>query len=133
MAMGERTRVPRYQTSRGFWNRPKREPRPTGKGRDTDPQSYAERVKDCGTTSNVFETCEAIDTGTGEVINGRAWRMRVDLNEETLRLLAPHVASGRVRIKLAAPSVRALIEALQLAVGQPITVVSGFAGGGGLG
>ncbi|MBX3316032.1 MAG: hypothetical protein KF902_04105 [Phycisphaeraceae bacterium] len=126
MGMGKDRRVPRYQTSRGFWQRDTVPSTPTGKTREALPRTYADRLAECGMFSNLFGLTERIDHETGEVQRERAWLARLGLSEDRLRELLPDARAGRLRMTLRAGSVGACIDALRLAVGEPIRVISGL-------
>jgi hypothetical protein len=126
MAMGGTKRVPRFQTSRGFWNRPRVVSEPSGQTRNLTPRSYGERVAECGTTTNIFATTERIDHQTGDVTQGRVWRARLDVE------LPAVAAAGEVKGKagrcmvVRASGDAACIAALSAAAGLPIRVISGY-------
>ena len=58
LAMGKDHRVPRFQTSRGFWGAPSFPTLPPARGeseRTRTARSYADRLADCGSSLNVFK------------------------------------------------------------------------------
>lgn len=125
MTMGNGARVPRYQTSRGFWNRPAKLSKATGKKRTSDPRTYAQRVSECGTFSNLFESLETVDESTGEVQRGVRWLARLGLPESAIEPIAGALGCKGRRLTLMATHIGACIKALQAAAGHPISAVSG--------
>jgi hypothetical protein len=130
LAMGARVRVPRYQSSRGFWCLPPRPKASTGKPRALVRVSYAQRIAECGTACNVFEKTETINEVTGEVRPRLLWRGRIDLPELNLRRLSPHTGHARPRFRVAAATPGQLLQALRAATGIPVRVISGLHAGG---
>ena len=128
--MGKDHRLPRYGTSRGFWGREPRPSNPTGKTRETNPRTYAARVADCGTVSNLFERIEEVDTQTGEVTGNLRWLARLGLDADLVRQIAPDIMSGKCRVTLKARDVSSLMDLLKLAAGQPVAVMSQLNAGG---
>ncbi len=124
MAMGREHRLPRYSASRGFWNRESVPSVPSGKTRDTQPRTYGDRVAECGTSCNVFESKEGIDTETGEVRMRLFWKARVGVGEDVLEIISP-TGQKRPRATIRASGVRACVEAVQLAAGHPVAVLAG--------
>lgn len=123
LAMGSDRRVPRYGTSRGFWNRERRPSNPTGRTRTCEPRTYAERIEDCGVTSNLFEVAETIDVETGEVIGRVRWLARLGVDDELLQSFMPDGGGGRV-VELIATGPQACMEAIQRAAGHPVAVIA---------
>lgn len=125
MAMGKRKRVPRYQTSRGFWGRMSEPARPAESTRTTDPKSYAERVAECGSTSNLFEAVEFIDESTGEVERSLRWHARLPQPVAFLRDLLASAEPGAVRLRLVGRDAAGCIEAIKAACGRAVGFVNG--------
>lgn len=123
LAMGKDHRLPRYQTSRGFWsNPPKPAPLTTGKPRTAMPRSYEQRIAECGTTSNLFETHERLNIETGEVERDRSWLGRVRLRADVLRTLSDR-PDRWPRITVPASDTAGCLRALREAAGSPIQFV----------
>ncbi len=73
LKMGKDRRIRRYSTSRDFWNepsKPRSEPKFSRKKRQI---SYSDRIKECGSSINLFEMKAFIDPQTGEITNQRFW------------------------------------------------------------
>ena len=130
LGMGSETRLPRYQSSRGFWNKPPTTHVATGKTRNLVPRTYGQRITECGTASDVFESTESIDEITGEVRPARTWRGRIGLPSDRLAELAGDLEAKRPRLTLRAASGGDLVRQLQKAAGEPIRVLSGVRLGG---
>ncbi len=126
LAMGAEIRVPRYQTSHGFWNLPRRPATSTGRTRKLARVSYAQRTRECGMFCNVFEHAESINEETGEVRPGRLWRGRINLPAEDLHRIAPQGEKGRPRLRIAARTVGEMLQTLRAVAGMPIGVISGM-------
>ena len=129
MSMGVEHRVPRYGTSRGFWEREPQPSNPTGKKRKLNPRTYAMKVADCGIHSNLFEVLEYIDVETGELTHRYQWLARLGVDEALLALVGPEVESGRCRLTLQASNVRSALQLVQNAAGHPVQVISGLGAG----
>lgn len=131
LGMGRENRVPRYQTSHGFWGREPQEVNPNPKKRKQNPRTYADRLDDCATTSNVFESMEFVDEETGEVLRQRLWRARLNLSETNLRAIIKEEQGARPKIRVIAKNPASMIDVLQAASGETVQVVSGYGWGGG--
>ena len=97
---GDRFRIPRYQTSRGFWpdaetREPSRRSKPTRK-REQSGRKYRDRLQECGSAVNVFDRVETTFPDTGEVSVRRYWRERrvLDPSSESPSLEPETVGSG---------------------------------------
>lgn len=130
LGMGTDARLPRYQSSRKFWNNPPSEHVSTGKTRELIPRTYGQRITECGTASNVFESTELINELSGEVQPQRIWRGRIELSIDHLAELADDLEAKRPRLTMRAANGRDLLKKLRKAVGQPIRVICGASLGG---
>ena len=98
MDMGRKCRIRRYSTSRGFWGRESEERSEPETHRQVSPRSYAERVSECGTTTNVSRVSMVVDTGTGEVDHPREWTGELDVTSLVLGKFPVDEAWSRSRI-----------------------------------
>lgn len=129
LAMGKDRRLPRYGTSRGFWGRLPQPSNPTGNTREKNPRTYADRVAECGSSCNLFETRETIDEFTGTVEEHTHWLARLAVEDCLISVIAPEQPAGS-RVILIANGVHSCIKALSEAAGHPIAVISGLGAGG---
>jgi hypothetical protein len=130
LVMGRDRRVPRFQPSRGFWGgRP--EPRtPAESTRQVVGRSYADRLADCGSTVNMFQAMEHIDTDTGEVRPSLRWCGRIDESAGLLSLIEPGLKAGPCKATIRASSPKAAAMAIGEAAGRTIRFLYGPVGGG---
>ncbi len=130
MRMGKDKRVPRYQASRGLWNREPQPSNPNPKPRKSVSRTYAERIAECGEHSMLFELTYQLGTDESQVNITRRWLARLDMCEALIADLAADCDGKRAKLTLHAPSIPAAIRAIQSAAGQPIRIVSGLGVGG---
>lgn len=72
LQMGMYTRIRRYSTSRGFWGE-KTVPSEPGTPRDIERRSYRQRLDQCGSSVDLYEIREVVDTSTGEIEKKPRW------------------------------------------------------------
>lgn len=80
LEMGKDRRIRRYSTSRGFWgDSAPQQDKDTTTTRKNRKRTYAERLKECGDSVNLFEIKSSFDTDTGEIIPARHWIGQIDI------------------------------------------------------
>jgi len=113
LRLGEETRIRRYSASRGFWGNPPKLPSEPEKKREAKPRTYAERIRVCGSSVNVFEIRESVDRETGEIQIARTWagELQADANRVLERLFDPGEPrrSRRSLLALSLPHVQRII------------------------
>lgn len=125
MSLGASKRVPRYHTSRGFWNEPPREP-PATKGKPRQPSglNYAQRTEDCGTAITLFKITASVDTLTGDPRTDRQWLARGLCDRDLLAPLSTGKNPRRPRVQLTARTATEALRIISAACGQPIPVTA---------
>lgn len=124
MDMGNKDRVRRFSTSRGFWNTPAEPKQPPKKTRIINPRTYAQRRAECGSMINVFSLGEDLDEQSGEVINRRDWIGRLGVDASVLDRLPDEGDPRRRRRILTAPSLGSLLKRIEAAAGHHPTWIN---------
>jgi len=74
LKMGDKRRIRRYSTSRGFWGtKSERQAREATTTRKNKQKTYAQRISKCGDSVNLFEIVETLDRDTGEIQHKKTW------------------------------------------------------------
>jgi len=122
MQMGKDRRIRRYSTSRGFWNNPsKPQSSSTGQTRKISKLTYAERIKTCGNSVNLFEVKTLVNLETGELSNHRIWIGLLDIDSKTLfENLWDFDNPKRQRRNLLATSISHAKKIIDIAIGKNI-------------
>jgi len=85
LQMGKSRHIRRYSTSRGFWDNPsKPKSSSNNEARTLIRITYAQRIKKCGRSVNLFEIETVIVPDTGELIAQRFWVGQLDVESKTL-------------------------------------------------
>ncbi len=130
LKLGCESRVHRYSTSHSFWNRERKVSTPTGKTRKAKPRSYAERIEECGTSSNLFELTPTANVTTGEIVERLIWRRRLDVGADLISMMAERGHLGNHRhVNLSMPNVSDCIAALSHIAGRRVSSDSNRAEG----
>ena len=124
LKLGQNKRVPRYGVSRGFWNRPKVEPKGTRRLRiRCESSSYEIRLTQCGSTTNLFGV-EKYIMHDGEVIEFRQWIARMGISTDIFPKLDKFYEKGTRRAAIWEQHGFKAIEAIRTAAGYPVQVLS---------
>lgn len=125
MDLGAARRIPRYHTSRGFWNEPPRQaPATKGKPRQPTGLSYAQRIADCGTAITLFKITESVDVLTGDPRTDRRWLARGLCDRDVLVPLSTSRNPRRPRVRLTGASASEALRTLRDACGHPIPILA---------
>lgn len=124
LELGRKRRVPRYSTSRGFWGRASKPKSVAGEPRKLRERTYAERIAECGSTCNLFESTETVNAATGEVGSRMKWRARLRLPAHLLARYPAVNGNSARRISLFVQDTRVCLMAMEMYLGQKISIES---------
>ena len=124
LKLGKDKRVPRYGVSRYFWNRPKIKSERTRQFRvRCHSVSYANRLLQCGSTTNLFGVVRYI-MPTGEVKEYRQWIARLGVSTDIFPMLDSTYQLGDRRANIYEYQGFKAIEAIRNATGRGVQILS---------